>query len=103
MASDSERLEALQPTTGHPAPPEVPPQDGVLRPLVPAPVPAADDLASQLTCQRSGRLQRPFDEIRRRAVRAGEAVTELEHYKLAMRKYAPVQKGRAGLPWPGQW
>ena len=53
--------------------------------------------------QRSGILHRPIDEVRRRAVVEGDAVTELEKYKLSLRKYAPVQKGIKGLPWTGQW
>ena len=54
-------------------------------------------------CQHSGLPFRPIDHIRRSAVTAENAQTELERYKLAMRKYAPVQKGRQGLPWAGQW
>jgi len=48
---------------------------------------------------RSGSLTRPIDQIRRPAVTAETAATDLEQYKLAMRKYAPVQKGRQALPW----
>lgn len=62
-----------------------PPQDGTLR--VPVGTPAAA----------------PVTRIHRCSVQAAEALTELERYKAFMRKYAPVQKGRAGLPWPGQW
>ncbi len=54
-------------------------------------------------CQHSGLPFRPIESIRRSAVTAGTAQTELERYKLALRKYAPVQKGRQGLPWAGQW
>ena len=31
------------------------------------------------------------------------APTEPERYKVWLRRYAPVEKGLAGLPWPGQW
>ncbi|MBU0641530.1 MAG: radical SAM protein [Planctomycetes bacterium] len=55
------------------------------------------------TPQHSGALHRPSDEIRRPAVTADSAETELEAYKLSLRKYAPVQRGVAGLPWPGQF
>ena len=35
---------------------------------------------------------------------AGEGcATALERYKLSLRRYAPVQKGLAGLPWEGEW
>jgi uncharacterized radical SAM superfamily Fe-S cluster-containing enzyme len=37
------------------------------------------------------------------AATAGDAATELERYRVALRRYAPVQKGLAGLPWPGEW
>ncbi|MHC4089291.1 MAG: tetraether lipid synthase Tes [Planctomycetota bacterium] len=47
----------------------------------------------------SGTVFRPIDKIRRSAVTAEKAKTELEKYKLSLRKYAPVQKGRRGLPW----
>ena len=82
-----------------PAHVKAPPQDGTLRLLVhePAAPPVRTDV------QRSGVVHRPLPEIQRDAVRASEAATELERYKLAMRKYAPVQKGPAGLPWIGQW
>jgi len=33
----------------------------------------------------------------------GRAPTELDRYKASLRRYGPVQKGLAGLPWPGQW
>jgi len=46
---------------------------------------------------------RPADEIRRAAVTAETAVTELERYKLSLRRYSPVQRGREALPWAGQW
>ena len=51
----------------------------------------------------SGVLQRPIHEICRPAVSPEAAKTELEQFKLAMRKYSPVQKGIAGLPWTGLW
>jgi len=47
-----------------------------------------------------GRPVRPIEQTRRQAVRPETAATELDAYKLALRKYAPVQKGREGLPWP---
>jgi len=53
--------------------------------------------------QHSGQLHRPIHEIRRAAVTAENAKTELERYKLSLRKYSPVQKGIEGLPWTGQW
>ncbi len=53
--------------------------------------------------QRSGVLHRPIHEVKRRAVVEGDAITELEKYKLSLRKYAPVQKGVKGLPWAGQF
>lgn len=31
------------------------------------------------------------------------AATRLERYKASLRRYSPVQRGLAGLPWPGQW
>lgn len=55
------------------------------------------------TRQRSGLAFRPIDEIRREAARPDTAVTALERYKVSLRRYAPVQKGLAGLPWPGEW
>lgn len=72
---------------------DVPPQDGALRPQLPT-APAE---------QRSGQAHRPIDGIQRCAVVPASAVTELERYKLSLRKFAPVQRGRAALPWPGQW
>jgi uncharacterized radical SAM superfamily Fe-S cluster-containing enzyme len=53
--------------------------------------------------QRSGRVVNPINEIARMAVRPGDAQTELERYKLSLRRYAPVQNGLGGLPWPGTW
>lgn len=53
--------------------------------------------------RRSGVLRRPFDEVRRRAVPSDDARTELERFKVALRRYSPVQRGVAGLPWPGTW
>jgi uncharacterized radical SAM superfamily Fe-S cluster-containing enzyme len=53
--------------------------------------------------QRSGLLHRPIDRICREAVRPDDAVTELEKYKISLRRYAPVQKGLRGLPWNGTW
>ncbi|MCP4246045.1 MAG: radical SAM protein [bacterium] len=50
----------------------------------------------------SGILSCPIDAIRRPAVTAETAKTELEKYKVSLRKYAPVQKGRQGLPWACQ-
>jgi uncharacterized radical SAM superfamily Fe-S cluster-containing enzyme len=53
--------------------------------------------------QRSGLPHRPIQAIKRTAVAQTDAQTELERYKLALRKYSPVQKGSAGLPWKGEW
>ncbi|MFQ5806583.1 MAG: radical SAM protein, partial [Phycisphaerae bacterium] len=58
---------------------------------------------SSTGAQRSGLLHRPIHEIKRRAVTPGDARTELEAYKLSLRKYSPVQKGVAALPWKGRW
>ena len=52
--------------------------------------------------QRSGLLHCPIHETKRQAV-TDDARTELERYKLSLRKYSPVQKGIAGLPWKGEW
>ena len=48
-------------------------------------------------------LHRPLDTIKRQAAGVTDAKTELEEYKLSLRKYSPVQKGIEGLPWRGQW
>ena len=53
--------------------------------------------------QRSGQAFRPIQDVRRAATTAEDAVTELERYKVSLRRYCPVQKGLGGLPWPGQW
>ena len=37
------------------------------------------------------------------AAPAEAAATALERYKVSLRRYSPVQKGLAGLPWPGEW
>ena len=55
------------------------------------------------TRQRSGIPVRPIKEVHREAARSGEAKTALEEYKVSLRRYAPVQKGLAGLPWSGEW
>ena len=47
----------------------------------------------------SGRLCRPIDEIRRPAVTAETARTELEQFKLSLRKYSPAVRGLEALPW----
>lgn len=47
----------------------------------------------------SGELVRPIHEIARPAVAASTAKTELEAYKLSLRRYHPVDKG---LPWACQ-
>jgi len=78
------------PFVRHPAP--------AMPALSPAATPAVDDGR-----QHSGRLHRPIDEIRRSAVRPETAITELERFKLAVRRYAPVQRGREALPWRGEW
>ncbi len=67
--------------------------------LEPQPVPSEAPAATDGSPARSGVLSRPIDQIRRLAVREGGARTELERYKLSLRKYSPVQKGRRGLPW----
>jgi hypothetical protein len=53
--------------------------------------------------QQSGKNFRPINEIARKAVGSDTAGTSLEEYKVSLRRYAPVQKGLAGLPWSGQW
>lgn len=53
--------------------------------------------------QRSGVLHRPIHEIKRKAATEADAVTEIEKYKVSMRKYAPVQRGVKGLPWKGMF
>jgi uncharacterized radical SAM superfamily Fe-S cluster-containing enzyme len=53
--------------------------------------------------QQSGKSFRPINEIAREAVRSEEAETRLEEYKVSLRRYSPVQKGLAGLPWSGEW
>jgi uncharacterized radical SAM superfamily Fe-S cluster-containing enzyme len=68
----------------------------------PATPPAAAPVSDN-GVQRSGVLHRPIDEVRRKAVDPHDAVTELEQYKADMRRFGPVQKGVAGLPWEGQW
>jgi len=55
------------------------------------------------TAQRSGSLHRPLHAIRREPVRADDAQTELEKYKLALRRFLPVQGGSSALPWRGLW
>jgi len=55
----------------------------------------------QLSEQRSGQPVRPIHDIHRRAVLAETARTPLEGYEVSLRRYSPVQKGTAGLPWPG--
>jgi uncharacterized radical SAM superfamily Fe-S cluster-containing enzyme len=37
------------------------------------------------------------------AARADGAATALERYKASLRRYSPVQKRLAGLPWEGEW
>ncbi|MGD8454579.1 MAG: radical SAM protein [Phycisphaerae bacterium] len=77
-----------------PAHTDVPPQDGTIRPTCPA---------AGETAQHSGVLHRPFQDIHRHAVRPETARTDLEQFKLDMRKYSPVQRGREALPWTGTW
>ena len=91
---------------------DLPLQDGTLRQVCPEhvppvqlpadtpPAPAQNDTDGQ---QRSGVLHRPLDEIHRRAVSHHDAQTQLEQFKLSLRRYAPVQKGVKGLPWKGTW
>ena len=47
--------------------------------------------------QRSGQLVRPVHTVQRLPVTSADARTELEQYKLSLRKYHPVERG---LPWP---
>ncbi len=63
-----------------------------------APTPPHDLSPEESTREEShsGRLERPIHRIHRAAVTPETARTELERYKLALRKYAPVQNG---LPW----
>lgn len=83
---------------------EFPPQDGGLALHVPESPPGPVVLAPGSNGQpHSGLLQRPLDELDRAAVTPDTACTELERYKLAQRRYAPVQRGVDGLPWPGLW
>ncbi len=82
---------------------DVPPQDGTLGALAHEARPADNTPPRGDNVQRSGCLHRPLDEISRRAVDTADARTPLEQYKAGLRKYAPVQKGIAGLPWEGQW
>jgi uncharacterized radical SAM superfamily Fe-S cluster-containing enzyme len=49
--------------------------------------------------QHSGQLNRPIDAIRRAAATPRDAKTELEEYKIAIRKYHPQTHG---LPWACQ-
>lgn len=79
---------------------DVPAQDGALRPFAREATAPADAPNAR---PRSGDAQRPIDAIARAAVRLSDATTELEQYKARMRRYAPVQRGPAALPWPGQW
>jgi uncharacterized radical SAM superfamily Fe-S cluster-containing enzyme len=107
--------EGMEPRTTRATEPDAaaPPQDGTLQPMPPRTPPPlihtrrAGPLDAQYVgngCQRSGLPHRPLDAIERRAVTPGDTVTELERYKVSLRKYEPVQKGRAhGLPWGGQW
>jgi len=80
----------------HPVQAESPPQGAV----APGPTVTPGHGAS---APRSGVLQRPIDRIRRPAVTEPDAATELERYKLSLRKYAPVQKGVEALPWEGRF
>ena len=67
---------------------------------VPEAQPAAPEHPADPPGSHSGELARPLHRTRRAAVQERNARTELERYKLSLRKYAPVQKGRQGLPWP---
>ena len=67
-----------------------------------APGEAVGARAPQDTGAHSGALFRPIDAICRPAVMPQTARTELEEYKLSLRRYAPVQRGRRGLPWKCQ-
>jgi uncharacterized radical SAM superfamily Fe-S cluster-containing enzyme len=101
MRSDTERHQATPVTPAALPATDAPPQDGTLRPFVPSPTPPP--VVTDIGVQHSGILHRPVDAIRRPAVNTADAQTELEKYKASMRRYSPVQKGRAGLPWTGQW
>jgi uncharacterized radical SAM superfamily Fe-S cluster-containing enzyme len=68
-------------------------------PQSPSPI-TENDVSTE---QHSGRPHRPINEIDREATEPDTAATELEAYKVSLRRYAPVQKGLAGLPWEGQW
>lgn len=73
-------------------------QDGSLRPVV-----GGTSLPRADAVQCSGLLTRPISAIQRTPVENGDARTELEKYKVSLRRYCPVQKSVAGLPWVGQW
>ena len=64
-------------------------------------IPVADDAAVEpdAPTSHSGLLERPLHRIERPAVTPEHARTELEAYKLSLRKHAPVQNG---LPWSCQ-
>ncbi len=81
-----------------------PEQDGTICPACREPIPSVRiPTPSPTDQQRSGVPHRPLQEIHRQAVGEGDAQTELERFKLEMRRYAPVQKGIKGLPWRGSW
>ena len=107
MRSEMRSPEALAEKAVAIPPDAVPPQDGTacpyVREVIAPPFTARPETKPADEAQHSGILHRPIDEIRRPAVTSETAVTELEKYKLALRKFAPVQKGRAALPWRGQW
>ena len=61
---------------------------------------------TSLTCRSGNVAERCIGHWTRSSVLplAGtDAVTELERYKVSLRKYSPVQRGREGLPWAGRW
>ena len=107
MRSEMRSPEALAEKAVAIPPDAVPPQDGTacpyVREVIAPPFTARPETKPADEAQHSGILHRPIDETRRPAVTSETAVTELEKYKLALRKFAPVQKGRAALPWRGQW
>ncbi len=85
---------------------EIPPQDGSLQQVCLERAPEPDGGNGQAGCkcaQHSGILYRPLPSVHRSAVCNHDAQTDLERYKLSIRKYAPVQNGAGGLPWPGTW
>jgi 7,8-dihydro-6-hydroxymethylpterin dimethyltransferase len=80
--------------------PDLPLQNGSIQPLLGGVGPCS---AGANDVQRSGVLSRPINCIDRPATDSRDPRTELENYRVSLRRYAPVQKGVSGLPWVGQW